>query len=134
LLYLTRVTASGRITTVMRYRRTAQNMQPICTHKISIQSSKSSHAYPIIRLPREFRRLAGAAATIYETTYHGALAFLVVPCRKRKNGLKSDLDTDIENTSLYAAKVGRSNRLEPICFCFCEGNRLRLKEEAISVR
>jgi hypothetical protein len=91
-------------------------MQPICTHKISVQSSKPSHAYPIIRLPRAFRRLAGVAATIYETTHNGGLAFLVVPNRKDLNGHKSDLDTDIENTSLYTAKVGRSNRLEPICF------------------
>jgi hypothetical protein len=29
-------------------------MQPLCMHKISVQSSKPSHAYPIIRLPREF--------------------------------------------------------------------------------
>ena len=71
-------------------------MQPICTHKISIQSSKPSHAYPIIRLPREFRRLAGAAATIYKTTHNGALAFLVVP-KEGLNGLKSDLDTDVIN-------------------------------------
>ena len=53
-------------------------MQPICTHTISVQSSKPSHAYPIIRLPREFRGLAGAAATIYQTVHDGALAFLVV--------------------------------------------------------
>ena len=90
-------------------------MQPICTHKISVQSAKPSHAYPIIRLPREFRRLAGAVVTIYETTHNGALAFLVVPNRNRKRGYKSDLDGDIEKASLYTAKVGRSNRLEPIC-------------------
>jgi hypothetical protein len=88
-------------------------MQPICTHTISVQSAKPSHAYPIIRLPREFRRLAGAAATIYQTTHNGALAFLVVPHRKRK-GHTTDSDADIEKTSLYTAKVGRSNRLEPI--------------------
>jgi len=52
-------------------------MQPICTHKISIQSSKPSHAYPIIRLPREFRELAGASAEIYQTSYEGGIAFLV---------------------------------------------------------
>ena len=53
-------------------------MQPICTHTISVQSSKPSHAYPIVRLPREFRGLVGAAATIYQTVHDGALAFLVV--------------------------------------------------------
>lgn len=71
---------------------------PICTHKISVQSSKESHAYPIIRLPREFRRLAGTAATIYKTTYNGALAFLVVP--KGLEGHKSESDNDIYETSL----------------------------------
>ncbi len=53
-------------------------MQPICTHKISLQSSKPSHAYPIIRLPREFKNLAGAKGTVLQTVYKGALAFLVV--------------------------------------------------------
>jgi len=53
-------------------------MKPICTHTISVQSSKPSHAYPIIRLPREFSGLVGAAATIYQTVHDGALAFLVV--------------------------------------------------------
>ena len=52
-------------------------MQPICTHKISIQSSKPSHAYPIIRLPRQFRELAGTSAEIYQTSYKDGIAFLV---------------------------------------------------------
>jgi hypothetical protein len=96
-------------------------MQPICTHKISVQSSKPSHAYPIIRLPREFRRLAGAAATIYKTTHNGTLAFLVVPksdiVPEGLDGHISDSAIDMYNPSLYTAKVGRSNRLEPTCFC-----------------
>jgi len=53
-------------------------MKPICSHTISIQSSKPSHAYPIIRLPREFSTLAGAKGTILQTVYKGALAFLVM--------------------------------------------------------
>jgi hypothetical protein len=48
--------------------------------------------YPIIRLPREFRGLAGAAATIYQTVHNGAPAFLVVvnsqQGHKLKNGLR----------------------------------------------
>src|SRR5271157_3561178 len=99
----------------MRKRHIDESMQPVCTHTISLQSAKPSHAYPIIRLPREFRRLAGAAATIYETTHNGVLASLVVPHRNRR-GHKTDSDADIEKTSLYTAKVGRSNRLEPIVF------------------
>ncbi len=52
-------------------------MQPICTHTISVQSAKASHAYPIIRLPRAFRELAGSKAAIYQTVHDGKLAFLV---------------------------------------------------------
>ncbi|MGZ4848885.1 MAG: hypothetical protein ACXV2D_05245 [Halobacteriota archaeon] len=52
-------------------------MQPICTHTISLQSAKASHAYPIIRLPRVFRELAGSKAEIYQTVHDGKLAFLV---------------------------------------------------------
>lgn len=52
-------------------------MQPICTHTISVQSSKPSHAYPIIRLPREFRELAGSQAEIYQTSYEDEIAFLI---------------------------------------------------------
>jgi len=80
-------------------------------HKISVQSSKPSHAYPIIRLPREFRRLAGTAAQIYKTTHNGALAFLVVP--QGLNGHTSDLDTDVY-TSLDMAEVAGPNPAEPI--------------------
>ncbi len=52
-------------------------MQPICTHTISVQSAKASHAYPIIRLPRAFRELAGSKAAIYQTVHDGKLAFVV---------------------------------------------------------
>jgi hypothetical protein len=89
-------------------------MHPICTHKIGVQSKKSSHAYPVIRLPREFRRLAGAAAAIYETTHNGALAFLVVPHHKPK---RSSYGAPITKSRLDMAEVGRSNRLEPTVFC-----------------
>ena len=59
-------------------------MQPICTYTIGVHNRKLSHAYSVIRLPREFRRLVGAAATIFETTYNGGLAFLVIPPNHQK--------------------------------------------------
>jgi hypothetical protein len=52
-------------------------MQPICTHKISVQNSKPSHAYPIIRLPRKSRELVGSRAEICQMMHDGKLAFLV---------------------------------------------------------
>jgi len=57
--------------------RTYVSMQPICTHTISVQSSKPSHAYPIIRLPREYKALAGKKAQIYQTEQEGELVFVV---------------------------------------------------------
>ncbi|MFZ1021336.1 MAG: hypothetical protein WAN56_06020 [Halobacteriota archaeon] len=54
-----------------------QRMQSICTHKISIQSSKPSHACPIVRHPPEFGELAGTRAEIYQTSYDDGIAFLV---------------------------------------------------------
>ncbi len=54
-------------------------MQPICVHKISVQSSNPSHAYPIIRLPRTLKSLAGETVTIYQIEKDGSLAFFVVP-------------------------------------------------------
>lgn len=60
-------------------------MQPICTHKISLQSSKPSHSYPIIRLPREFRALTGSKAKIYQTSHYGKLAFLITTDEKVDN-------------------------------------------------
>jgi hypothetical protein len=72
-------------------------MQPICTHKINVQSSKPSHAYPIIRLPREFRELAGSQAEIYQTVHNGKLAFLVVADKEVDNSCTTSQNSDIEN-------------------------------------
>ena len=52
-------------------------MQPICTHKIGVHSATASHAYPVIRLPREYAALAGEAAHIYQTEHEGKLAFFI---------------------------------------------------------
>ena len=94
-------------------------MQPICTHKISVQSSKPSHAYPIIRLPREFRELAGATATIYQTVHDGALAFLVVVNSQQDHKLKMGSESKKRlyygngRTSWYHALTKST---KPFCF------------------
>lgn len=88
-------------------------------HTISLHSSKPSHAYPIVRLPREFNNLAGAKGTIFQTIYKGALAFFVVI---DQHSLKKDGVGRIRNAtnkakrSLDMAEVGRSNRPEPTRF------------------
>ena len=71
-------------------------MQPICTHTISIQSSKPSHAYPIIRLPREFRELAGTTAEIYQTSCDDGVAFLVKIVDRSKKKLSKGFNIEKE--------------------------------------
>ena len=117
-------------------------MQPICTHKISVQSSKPSHAYPIIRLPCEFRRLAGSAATIYKTTNNGALAFLVVHNElnsqlvvpKGLKGHKRNLDTDPNVRSLEMAEVAGPNPAEPIVNPSCVFAAPRCEQRLVSTQ
>jgi hypothetical protein len=91
-------------------------MQPISTHIIGVQSKEPSHAYPFIRLPREFRKLIGAKATIYETTHNGDPAFLVVPHREHK---ESSAGAPTTQRSLHTAEVAGSNPAEPIGFLEC---------------
>jgi hypothetical protein len=88
-------------------------MQPICTHTIGVHSRKPSHSYPVIRLPREFRRLVGAAATIYETTHNGEDAFLVVPHRDNKRSSERAPTTE---SRLHTAEIKDSNSFEPTFF------------------
>jgi hypothetical protein len=69
-------------------------MQPICTHTISVQSSKPSHAYPIIRFPREFHELVGSRAEIYQTSCEDGIAFFVkVVDRSKKKLSKGSFET-----------------------------------------
>ena len=81
----------------MRRRSVLPCMQPICTHTISVQSAKPSHAYPIIRLPRKFRELTGSQAEIYQTAHNGKLAFLVTVDKKVDNCCATVEASDIEN-------------------------------------
>ena len=74
--------------------------QAICTHTIGVQSAKPSHAYPIIRLPREYRELAGSKADIYQTTHDGKLAFLVTVDKEVDNSCATSQNPDIENRLL----------------------------------
>ena len=53
-------------------------MKEIFTRKISVQSSNPKYSYPLIRLPRELKELAGNSVHIYQTDYDDKLTFLVV--------------------------------------------------------
>jgi hypothetical protein len=50
-------------------------MKKIFTTKISLQSSNPTFSYPIIRLPRAHKELAGRIATIYQTEIDGVAGF-----------------------------------------------------------
>ena len=54
-------------------------MEKIFTTKISLQSSNPTFSYPIIRLPRELKELAGRIANIYQTEIDGVEGFFVAP-------------------------------------------------------
>jgi hypothetical protein len=54
-------------------------MKKIFTTKISLQSSNPTYSYPIVRLPRSLKGLAGETVTIYQTEKSGSLAFFIVP-------------------------------------------------------
>jgi hypothetical protein len=52
-------------------------MKKIFTTKISLQSSNPTYSYPIIRLPRELKGLAGRIANVYQTEISGLEGFFV---------------------------------------------------------
>jgi hypothetical protein len=54
-------------------------MEKISTTKISLQSSNPTFSYPIIRLPRELKELAGRTANVYQTEIDGVQGFFVAP-------------------------------------------------------
>ena len=54
-------------------------MKKIFTTKISLQSSNPTYSYPIVRLPRTLKSLAGEIVSVYQTEKDGSLAFFVVP-------------------------------------------------------
>jgi len=54
-------------------------MKKIFTTKISLQSHNPTFSYPIVRLPRELKELAGQIVDVYETETDGVKGFFVVP-------------------------------------------------------
>ncbi|MGA3359321.1 MAG: hypothetical protein ABSC87_03825 [Halobacteriota archaeon] len=52
-------------------------MRKIFTTKISLQSRNPTFSYPIIRLPRDLKELAGQIVNIYETEIDGVRGFFV---------------------------------------------------------
>ena len=53
-------------------------MKKIFATKISLQSSNPTFSYPIVRLPRELKRLTGRIANVYQTEIGGVQGFFIV--------------------------------------------------------
>jgi hypothetical protein len=106
-------------------------MQLICTHKIGSHSSKPSHAYPVIGLPREFKAIAGRNARVYQTKNNGNLAFLITIDEEVGNLVATWLesadedrvkdlelriedleDTIFNNTDPHAAKIEKDKKIK----------------------
>ena len=75
-------------------------MKRIFTTKISLQSRNPTFSYPIIRLPRDLRELAGQIVNIYETEMEGVRGFFVVP--HLANLAKSDEVAENNNKSYFS--------------------------------
>ncbi len=72
-------------------------MQFLCKRKIGIHSSTSSHEYPTVRLPREFKALVGETAAIYLGEEKGKLAFKVIIDKKVDNFCTNSETSELEN-------------------------------------
>jgi len=87
--------------------------------KISLHRASAEYRYPTIRLPHYLAKsLVGLPTRIYQIVHDGALASLVVVSSgRRENAERSEhADVNQKRLDLHTAKVGRSNRLETICF------------------
>ena len=69
-------------------------MKKIFTTKISLQSPNPTFSYPIIRLPRELKELAGRIANIYQTQIDGVEGFFIALQLDKLD----NLDKFVENT------------------------------------
>jgi len=83
-------------------------MKKIFTTKISLQSSNPTFSYPIIRLPRELKELAGRIANIYQTEIHGVEGFFFA--LQLDNLDKFVEDTDHDDQELCKTPTNQSKR------------------------
>ena len=86
-------------TDLVRWMKETTIMKKIFTTKVSLQSSNPTFSYPIIRLPRELRALAGRIVNVYQTEIDGVQGFFVEP----------HLD-NLDNLDKFIAGVGQENQ------------------------
>jgi hypothetical protein len=86
-------------------------MEKIFTTKISLQSRNPRFSYPIIRLPRDLKELAGQTVNIYQTEIGGVRGFFVVP--HLANLAKLDENIDDSNRTYSLPKCGLIDQSTP---------------------
>jgi len=74
-------------------------MKKIFTTKISLQSSNPTFSYPIIRLPRKLKELAGRTANVYQTQIDGVQGFFVVPHLDKLDKLDKFVESNVQINS-----------------------------------
>jgi hypothetical protein len=67
-------------------------MRRIFTTKVSLQSRNPTFSYPLVRLPRELKELAGRIVDVYDADIDGVRGFFVAP--HLANLAKSDENID----------------------------------------
>jgi hypothetical protein len=91
-------------------------MKKIFTTKISLRSSNPTFFYPIIRLPKELKELAGRIANVYQTEIDGVQGFFVAPHLDK-------LDKYVENKKRIDTPILASN---------CQKSSLEVLERQLS--
>jgi hypothetical protein len=84
-------------------------MKKIFTTKISLQSSNPTFSYPIIRLPRELKELAGRIAAIYQTEIDGVEGFIVALQLDKLDNLDNFVEDLVQDDQeLFQAPIDQS--------------------------
>ena len=71
-------------------------MKKIFTTKISLQSSNPTFSYPIIRLPRDLKELAGRIVNVYQTEIDGVPSLVVSQLDKLDKSCPIEAKTAID--------------------------------------
>ena len=93
-----------------------RNMKKIFTTKISLQSSNPAYSYPIIRLPRTLKNLAGETVTVYQTEKDESLAFFIVPKLDNLDKFVESISQEDQEpkNALINQRMQKNNGLEEI--------------------
>ena len=88
-------------------------MKKIFTTKISLQSRNPTFSYPIIRLPRDLKELAGQTVNVYEMQIDGIRGFFVSPhLANLANSVECFDDNDQANSSPKCGLIDKSTPKE----------------------